>query len=98
MPVDFPRNVDRARATSKEVRMEIPVGRESPAAAYGIVAGFQLTPEEVAAGGGTTRSGRTGGRLVDPDVAAHAVAARHLTAGELALIRAQSLLCCANER
>jgi hypothetical protein len=49
MPIDFQRNVDLARATSKEVRMEIPVSPRKSGAAYGIVAGFQLTPDEVAA-------------------------------------------------
>jgi hypothetical protein len=49
MPIDFQRNVDLARATSKEVRMEIPVSPTKSGAAYGIVAGFQLSPDEVAA-------------------------------------------------
>jgi hypothetical protein len=49
LPVEFVRNVDLARAASKEVRMEIPVTPEKSGAAYGIVAGFQLSPEEVAA-------------------------------------------------
>jgi hypothetical protein len=48
LPVQFPPNVDTARATSKEVRMEIPVTPQKTAAAYGIIAGFQLTPEEIA--------------------------------------------------
>lgn len=49
MPIEFVRNVDLAHATSKEVRMEIPVTPGKSGAAYGIVAGFQLTPDEVAA-------------------------------------------------
>jgi hypothetical protein len=49
MPIDFQRNVDLAHATSREVRMEIPVSPQKSGAAYGIVAGFQLTPDEVAA-------------------------------------------------
>ena len=49
MPVEFPRGVDTARATSKEVRMEIPVTPVKSGAAYGVIGGFQLTPEEVAA-------------------------------------------------
>jgi hypothetical protein len=49
MPIEFVRNVDLAHATSKEVRMEVPVSPQKSGAAYGIVAGFQLTPEEVAA-------------------------------------------------
>ena len=48
LPVQFAPNVDSARATSQEVRMEIPVTPQKSAAAYGIVAGFQLTPEEIA--------------------------------------------------
>ena len=49
MPIEFTRNVDLARATSKEVRMEIPISPQKSGAAYGIIAGFQLTPDEVAA-------------------------------------------------
>ncbi len=49
VPVTFVHNVDTARATGKEVRMEIPVTQQKSAAAYGIVAGFQLSPEEIAA-------------------------------------------------
>jgi hypothetical protein len=48
LPVAFVRNVDTARATGKEVRMEIPVTPQKSAAAYGLIAGFQLTPEEMA--------------------------------------------------
>jgi hypothetical protein len=49
LPVEFVRNVDLARATSEDVRMEIPVTPEKSGAAYGVIAGFQLSPEEVAA-------------------------------------------------
>ena len=49
MPVVFPRNVDTARAASKEIRMEIPVTPQKSGAAYSVIGGFQLTPEEVAA-------------------------------------------------
>jgi hypothetical protein len=49
LPVEFPPNVDTARAASPEIRMEIPVTTQKTAAAYGVIAGFQLTPEEVAA-------------------------------------------------
>jgi hypothetical protein len=49
LPVEFVRNVDNARAASKEIRMEIPVTPQKSGAAYGIVGGFQLTPGEVAA-------------------------------------------------
>jgi len=48
LPVEFPPNVDTARATGKEVRMEIPITPQKSAAAYGIVAGFQLTADEMA--------------------------------------------------
>lgn len=49
MPVEFARNVDTVRAASREIRMEIPVTPQKSGAAYGIVGGFQLSPEEVAA-------------------------------------------------
>jgi hypothetical protein len=49
VPVEFPPNIDTARGTGEEVRMEIPITPQKSAAAYGIVAGFQLTPEEIAA-------------------------------------------------
>jgi hypothetical protein len=48
MPVAFPHNVDTSRAVSKEVRMEIPISAQKSGAAYGVIAGFQLTPDEVA--------------------------------------------------
>jgi hypothetical protein len=48
VPVEFAPNIDTARGTGQEVRMEIPVTPQKSAAAYGIVAGFQLTPAEVA--------------------------------------------------
>lgn len=47
MPVTFAHNADTARAVSKEVRMEIPITPQKSAAAFGIIAGFQLTPAEV---------------------------------------------------
>jgi hypothetical protein len=49
MRIEFPRNVDTARFLSEPVRMVLPVSAEKSGAAYGIVAGFQLAPEEVAA-------------------------------------------------
>jgi hypothetical protein len=49
LPVEFPRNVDSARVASQEIRMEIPVTPQKSGAAYQIIGGFQLTPEEVAA-------------------------------------------------
>ena len=47
--VRFERNVDSARAISPEIEMELPVSAEKSAAAYGVLAGFQLTPDEAAA-------------------------------------------------
>jgi hypothetical protein len=49
LAVTFAQNVDTARVMSKEIRMEIPVTPEKSGAAYGIIGGFQLAPEEVAA-------------------------------------------------
>ena len=49
MAIEFPPNVDAARAVSRQVRMEIPVTPTKSGAAYSIVGGFQLTPDEVAA-------------------------------------------------
>jgi hypothetical protein len=49
MAIEFAPNVDTARASSREVRMEIPITAQKSGAAYGIVGGFQLTPDEVAA-------------------------------------------------
>jgi hypothetical protein len=49
LPVEFAPNVDNARAIGPEIRMEIFVTPQKTAAAYGVIAGFQLTPEEVAA-------------------------------------------------
>jgi len=48
LPVEFAANRDTVRAAGKEVRMEIPVTPQKSGAAYSIVAGFQLTPEEIA--------------------------------------------------
>jgi hypothetical protein len=49
LPVEFLNNVDSVRTGSKEVRMEIPVTPQKSGAAYNLIAGFQLTPDEVAA-------------------------------------------------
>jgi hypothetical protein len=50
LPVEFPPNVDTARAASPEIRMEIPVTHtENRVRRTAMIAGFQLTPEEVAA-------------------------------------------------
>ncbi|HEX3993959.1 MAG TPA: hypothetical protein VHX39_22535 [Acetobacteraceae bacterium] len=48
LPVTFTQNIDTARATSEEVRMEIPITQQKSAAVYGIIGGFQLSPEELA--------------------------------------------------
>jgi len=49
LTVAFPRNVDSVRVASQEVNMVLPVSPTQSAATYSIVAGFQLTPEEIAA-------------------------------------------------
>jgi hypothetical protein len=49
LTVEFARNVDNARAVSKEYEIELPVSPQKSSGAYGITAGFQLTPEELAA-------------------------------------------------
>jgi hypothetical protein len=49
LPVKFAPNIDVTSAVSEEVRMEIPVSPTTSAAAYDIIGGFQLTPDEVAA-------------------------------------------------
>ncbi len=48
LPVAFAHNVDNARAVSPEFEMELAVTPKTSGASYGIVAGFQLTPEELA--------------------------------------------------
>ncbi len=45
----FPRNVDRVRLTSAEVDLTLPVTPTKSGAAYSILAGFQLTPDQLAA-------------------------------------------------
>jgi hypothetical protein len=47
--VTFPPNVDRMTITSPEIDMNLPVSSEKSGAVYGIIAGFQLTPQELAA-------------------------------------------------
>ena len=42
--VTFPPNIDTARAASPEIDMEMPVSPQKTGAAYGVIAGFQLTP------------------------------------------------------
>jgi hypothetical protein len=52
----FPPNVDRLTITSPEIDLDLPVSPQKSGAAYSIIAGFQLTPAELAvnrgAGGG----------------------------------------------
>lgn len=55
LSVSFGRNVDNARAVSPKINMELPVSAQKTGAAYGIIAGFQLTPDEIAAARRDTR-------------------------------------------
>ncbi len=45
----FPPNVDRITITSPPVDLALPVSAQKTGAAYGVIAGFQLTPAELAA-------------------------------------------------
>ena len=47
--VRFPPNVPTVRVVSPPIDMTFPVNASKSGAAYGIIAGFQLTPEEMAA-------------------------------------------------
>nr|WP_294503117.1 hypothetical protein [uncultured Rhodopila sp.] len=47
--VVFPPNVDRLTMSSPEIDMDLPVSPAKTAAAYSVIAGFQLTPDELAA-------------------------------------------------
>lgn len=47
--VDFPPNVDRVTLTSKGLELALPVGNGVAGPSYHIIAGFQLTPEQVEA-------------------------------------------------
>ncbi len=44
----FPPNVDRLNITSDDIEMKIPVSDKITGASYGLIAGFQLTPAELA--------------------------------------------------
>lgn len=46
---EFPSNVDRLTLASPEVDMTLPVSQTKSGAAYTVLAGFQLTPEQLAA-------------------------------------------------
>jgi hypothetical protein len=54
--VVFPANVDRLAMNSGDIELGLPVSPKKLGNAYGIIAGFQLTPDELAinrrAGGG----------------------------------------------
>jgi hypothetical protein len=54
--VQFPPNVDRLLISSGDIDLDLPVSRQQSGASYGIIAGFQLSPDELAvnrrAGGG----------------------------------------------
>ena len=44
----FPPNVDRITITSPDIDLLLPVSASTTGASYGIIAGFQLTPDELA--------------------------------------------------
>ncbi len=48
MPVVFPSNVDRVTLSPGEVNLLLPVSSTKSGAAYTILAGFQLTPDQMA--------------------------------------------------
>lgn len=48
----FPPNVDRMTFTSGDIDMDLPVSAEKSGAAYEIISGFQLSPDELKANGG----------------------------------------------
>ncbi len=45
--INFPPNVDRVTLTSKPIELALPVGSGVSGASYRIIAGFQLTPDEI---------------------------------------------------
>ena len=45
---EFPPNLDRAAVGTPVLTLNLPVSPEKSGAAYGIIAGFQLTPDELA--------------------------------------------------
>ena len=47
LQVEFPSNVDSVAVTSQPIRMVLPSTAAKSPAAFGVVAGFQLTPAEV---------------------------------------------------
>jgi hypothetical protein len=49
--VKFPPNVERIAVISPVIDLDLPVSPEKSGAAYGIIAGFQLSPDELKANG-----------------------------------------------
>jgi hypothetical protein len=47
--VVFPPNVDRLTMSSPDITLSLPVSANKTGASYGIISGFQLSPEELAA-------------------------------------------------
>ncbi|HET6308506.1 MAG TPA: hypothetical protein VFG12_15055 [Rhodopila sp.] len=47
--IAFPPNVEQFTITSPEIDLNLPVSAKKSGLAYGVIAGFQLTPEELAA-------------------------------------------------
>jgi hypothetical protein len=45
----FPPNVDRLTITSPNIDLDLPVSADKTGASYGVIAGFQLTPDELSA-------------------------------------------------
>lgn len=48
LDVSFPENQDQVRITSSEIELVVAVNREKSAAAYDVLIGFQLSPEDLA--------------------------------------------------
>ena len=46
--VDFPRNSERVRLTGDQIDLVLPVDDKLTGAAYSVLVGFQLTPEQLA--------------------------------------------------
>jgi hypothetical protein len=47
--VSFPPNVDRLTMSSPDITLNLPVTKDMSGASYGLIAGFQLTPDELSA-------------------------------------------------
>lgn len=45
---EFPSNVDRAAITTPPIALSLPISDRKSGAAYGLIVGFQLTPDELA--------------------------------------------------